>query len=55
MSAVKKEFLSLHYRILYFDGDKIVEFLVSAQSREEATAALKRKGFSPSDIFSIIP
>ncbi|ANS87853.1 hypothetical protein RJD39_17090 [Vibrio scophthalmi] len=55
MSAVKKEYLSQQYRILYFDGDKIAELLVSAENRDEAIAVLKQNGFAPSDIFSIIP
>lgn len=55
MSAVKKEYLNQQYRILYFDGDKIAELLVCAESRNEAITVLKQKGFTPSDIFSIIP
>ncbi|MFA0412265.1 hypothetical protein [Vibrio renipiscarius] len=55
MSAVKKEYLSHQYRIIYFDGVKMAEFVVSAESREEAILALRREGFAPNDIFSINP
>ncbi|WP_164675370.1 hypothetical protein [Vibrio rhodolitus] len=55
MSAVKKEQLDNYYRILYFDGEKIVELKVTADSRKEAIEVLKQYGYTASDIFSIFP
>ncbi|ROV59671.1 hypothetical protein EGH82_12840 [Vibrio ponticus] len=55
MSAIKKEQLGNYYRILYFDGEKIAELKVSAESRKEAIEILKQYGYTASDIFSIFP
>ncbi|WP_194436542.1 hypothetical protein [Vibrio fluminensis] len=55
MSAIKKEQLDNYYRILYFDGEKIAEMKVSAESRKDAIEVLKQYGFTISDIFSIYP
>ena len=55
MSAVKKEQLGTYYRIVYFDGEKMVELKVLTESRKEAIEMLKQYGFTPSDVFSIFP
>ncbi|GAB2639949.1 hypothetical protein [Vibrio panuliri] len=55
MSAIKKEQVGKYYRILYFDGEKIVEMTVPAETRSQAIEVLKQYGYSASDIFSIYP